>query len=101
MNKGAETATYMSELERRGLYDRRNPAGPLPTSLRPKLNELLKREGIDDVASERTFRALSGGRGEMTAETVEEAYGGKDALDYYSFVELIGKENVEWPRYDR
>ena len=31
MNKGAETRVFMDELEARGLYDRRNPTGPLPT----------------------------------------------------------------------
>ena len=31
----------------RGLYDRRNPAGPLPTSLRPALDALIDAEPLD------------------------------------------------------
>jgi hypothetical protein len=60
MNTGAETRVYMEELERRGLYDKRNPTGPLPTSLRPKLNEQVGQDDIDPVLVERTFAALNG-----------------------------------------
>ena len=102
VNKGAETATYMYELESRGLYDRRNPAGPLPTSLRPRLNDILNREGIDPVAAEVVFRALSGGRDLLTDEALRETFGeGRESLDYYGFVGLVGESRISWPRYGR
>mmetsp|Transcript_53847 Transcript_53847/g.161119 ORF Transcript_53847/g.161119 Transcript_53847/m.161119 type:complete len:102 (-) Transcript_53847:281-586(-) len=101
MNKGAETALYMDELEERRLYDRRNPTGPLPTSLRPKINALLEREGFNDVAVDRVFSALSGGMERITLESLKEAYRGEDALDYYGFIKLVGNENIYWPRKDR
>eukprot|EP00978_Attheya_sp_CCMP212_P028752 scaffold100242_cov31-Attheya_sp.AAC.1 len=59
VNKGAETRVYMEELERRGMYDPRNPTGPLPTSLRPKLNQALNQEKMDPQAASLIFRALS------------------------------------------
>ena len=43
VNKGAETRLYMEQLEAAGLYDPRNPMGPLPTSLRPASNPRLQR----------------------------------------------------------
>ena len=44
VNKGAETRHYyMEQLEAAGLYDPRNPMGPLPTSLRPASNPRLQR----------------------------------------------------------
>uniref|UniRef100_A0A7S4VSS7 SAP domain-containing protein n=1 Tax=Ditylum brightwellii TaxID=49249 RepID=A0A7S4VSS7_9STRA len=98
MNKGAETAMYMNELEKRG-YDRRNPTGPLPTSLRPKLNEELKREGIDPRALDKVFYSFSGNQEELTSEQLENAFRGSDFLDYYSFIELIGKNEIVWPSY--
>jgi len=99
MNKGAETKVYMDELERRGLYDRRNPTGPLPTSLRPKLNQQLGNEDIDPVVVDRAFAALNGGQqGDLTAERLQETFRGEDALDYYSFLDLIGKESIVWPQ---
>jgi hypothetical protein len=98
MNKGAETRVYMDELERRGLYDKRNPTGPLPTSLRPKLNQQLGQEGVDPVVVERVFKAINGGSGgDLTVERLKEAFQGQDALDYYSFLDLIGKESIVWP----
>ena len=99
MNKGAETKVYMDELERRGLYDRRNPTGPLPTSLRPKLNQQLEKENIDQYVVERAFVALNGGnKGDLTVEHLQETFRGHDALDYYSFLDLIGKDSVVWPQ---
>jgi len=102
MNKGAETALYMSELERLGLYDRRNPAGPLPTALRPKLNSALDTEGIDPEASAVVFDALAGINEDMekdkrlTPKKLDKIYESEVALDYYSFLDLIGKRNVFW-----
>lgn len=98
MNKGAETRVYMEELERRGLYDKRNPTGPLPTSLRPTLNQQLGKEDVDPIVVERVFQALNGGKeGDLTVERLKEAFQGQDALDYYSFLDLIGKESLVWP----
>ena len=70
MNKGAETRVYMEELERRGLYDRRNPTGPLPTSLRPQLNAALQREGVNARTTDRIFDALGGTNGRLEAEQI-------------------------------
>ena len=83
INKNAETAVYMSELEQRRLYNRNDPTGPLPTSLRPVLDAQLSREPISPEASKLAFRAL------------------RDAptLDWFSFLERIGAEQVVWPRY--
>ena len=67
MNKSAETGVFMGELERRGMYDPRNPTGPLPTSLRPRLNAAIGAEPIDPTASRLVFRALAGAEaGEAT-----------------------------------
>ena len=83
INKNAETAVYMRELEQRRLYNRNDPTGPLPTSLRPALDAQLSRESINPEASKIAFRAL------------------RDAptLDWFSFLERIGAEQVVWPRY--
>ena len=83
INKNAETAVYMRELEQRRLYDSHDPTGPLPTSLRPALDAQLSREPISPEASKLAFRAL------------------RDAptLDWFSFLERIGAEQVVWPRY--
>mmetsp|Transcript_37101 Transcript_37101/g.54547 ORF Transcript_37101/g.54547 Transcript_37101/m.54547 type:complete len:208 (-) Transcript_37101:303-926(-) len=99
MNKGAETAIYMNELESRGLFDRRNPTGPLPTSLRPKLNAELDREGVDPETSSVVFKVLAGGKNELTSAQLDEAFNGKDVLDYYEFLELIGSDGIRWPKY--
>ena len=84
INKNAETAVYMRELEQRRLYNRNDPTGPLPTSLRPALDAQLSREPISPEASKLAFRALRG-----DAPT----------LDWFSFLERIGAEQVVWPRY--
>lgn len=103
MNKSAETAVFMAELERRRLYDRRNPTGPLPTSLRPVLNAQIGEEDVDPLAVRACFRALRGdGDGRLTAErlaqTFRKASGGEDVLDYYSFLELVKQATrVFWP----
>ena len=84
INKNAETAVYMRELEQRRLYNRNDPTGPLPTSLRPALDAQLSRESINPEASKLAFRAL------QNAPT---------PLDWFSFLERIGAEQVVWPRY--
>ena len=101
INKGAETAYYMDELEARGLYDRRNPTGPLPTSLRPKLNAILNGEGIDDNASRVLFGALAGdfAAEQLTKEGLSRSFGGESVIDYYGFLDLVGNSNINWPRY--
>ena len=83
INKNAETAVYMRELEQRRLYNKNDPTGPLPTSLRPALDAQLSRESINPEASKLAFRAL------QNAPT----------LDWFSFLERIGAEQVIWPRY--
>ena len=102
VNKGAETYIYMDELESRHLYDRRNPTGPLPTSLRPKLNKLLKEEGIDENAINFVWGILSGGEGmKLTEDRIDEVLkidgGNGEYMDYYSFLEFLGAENIRWP----
>ncbi|EEC43510.1 predicted protein [Phaeodactylum tricornutum CCAP 1055/1] len=96
MNKGAETSVYMEELEVKGLYDRRNPTGPLPTSLRSKLNVLLQEENLDPNVVNIYFAALST-RKELTAADIDALFLRKAALDYYDFIQLVGASNVVWP----
>lgn len=100
MNKGAETRVYMEELEKRGLYDKRNPTGPLPTSLRPKLNQELETEELDPVVVQQVYAALNGGDkgADLTIQRLQQAFQGQDALDYYSFLDLIGKGYIIWPQ---
>ena len=83
INKNAETAVYMRELEQRRLYNKNDPTGPLPTSLRPALDAQLSRESINPEASKLAFRAL------QNAAT---------PLDWFSFLERIDAD-VVWPRY--
>jgi len=91
MNKGAETRVFMEELEARRLYDPRNPAGPLPTSLRPALNQKLQAEGIlDQRAIDGAYEALFGERSHLG--------GGSEYLDYYEFLKLFGPNSITWPR---
>lgn len=104
MNKGAETYIYMDQLESRHLYNRRNPTGPLPTSLRPKLNKQLKDEGFDEYAINFVWRLLSGGDGtKLTGDRIDEILkttgtgGNGEYMDYYSFLEFLGTENIRWP----
>ena len=97
------TNEAMSELQRQRLYDARNPASPLPTSLRPQLNTALEAEGVDEPACRLAFRALGGGGGgQLTRARLEltfrEATGG-GPLDYYTFQALVGRETrVVWPQ---
>jgi hypothetical protein len=95
MNKGAETKVYMDLLEERGLYDRRNPAGPLPTSLRPRLNSQLQKEGVNEDVAHKVYELMGGRNDKLQAEQIAENFGG--GMDYYIFLELIGKESVVWP----
>jgi hypothetical protein len=69
--------------EQRRLYVSHDPTGPLPTSLRPALDAQLSREPISPEASRLAFQAL------------------RDAptLDWFSFLERIGAEQIVWPRY--
>ena len=100
MNKGAETRVYMDLLEERGLYDRRNPTGPLPSSLRPTLNKQLQQEGIDSATTHRVFEAMGGKNGQLQSKLLRKSLletPTGDDLDYYGFLDLIGKETVIWP----
>ena len=95
MNKGAETYLFMSELESRKLYDPRNPASPLPTSLRPALNKQLQNEGIlDDRAIELAYRGLLAGSDRTASEEA-----GAEFMDYYDFLKEIGPNAISWPKY--
>ena len=99
MNKGAETMVFMKELEQRGLYDKQNPVGPLPTSLRPQLNKLLQREGVDPNSSKRIFEALGGVNGVLDMEILRDRLSSKP-MNYYDFIELIGNDvKISWPSY--
>lgn len=101
MNKGAETRVYMEELESRNLYDKRNPTGPLPTSLRPKLNQQIQNEGIDTQTIDFIWNALiTNGKtssNELTAKQIEEIFHGQNEIDYYDFLKIIGTESIMWP----
>mmetsp|Transcript_28187 Transcript_28187/g.39655 ORF Transcript_28187/g.39655 Transcript_28187/m.39655 type:complete len:230 (+) Transcript_28187:179-868(+) len=99
MNKGAETYVFMDELEKRGLYDRRNPTGPLPTSLRPQLNLELNREGIDPKTIDVIFQAFANSGEKLTGTSLDESFHGKETLDYYEFLDLIGSDKIYWPSY--
>jgi hypothetical protein len=108
MNKGAETRVLMEELEARGLYDPRNPVGPLPTSLRPALNQKLQAEGIlDPRAIDRAYEALlrSGRAGSSpTTEILGSGEGKGDGetitgfIDYYEFLKMFGPNSISWPK---
>ena len=95
MNKGAETRVYMEELERRGLYNPRNPTGPLPSSLRPQLNQVLQREGIDERVSARIFAILSSADDQLKEEQLQRIL--QKNMDYYGFLDLIGADSISWP----
>ena len=97
MNKGAETRVFMEELEDKGLYDKRNPTGPLPTSLRSQLNQMLQAEGLDPKTTQRIFQDMGGSNGQLQGDQLIEILGEDGALDFYEFLELLGKENVKWP----
>ena len=110
VNKSAETSVFMAELERRELYDRRNPTGPLPTSLRSALDKQVQADGVDAAAARKCFRALLGGDVEpgalLTAErlerTIRVATGGERALDYYSFQTLVTEQSrIVWTVAER
>lgn len=96
VNKNAETAIYNIELEARGLYDPRNPAGPLPTSLRPALDASVQREPIDSAAEALVFRAFGGGAGGLESRALDAL---PDPLDWYSFLGLLPTGAVFWPQY--
>ena len=105
MNKGAETMVFMQELESRGLYDPRNPTGPLPSSLRPSLNKVLQSEGvIDPRAIDRTYEVLFGsGAGRQEGILLEGSSQDKETLatgflDYYEFLKLFGPNSISWPK---
>ena len=95
MNKGAETRIYMEELQAAGLYDPRNPTGPLPTSLRPKLNALIQNKPLSEDVLDRVYSVMTGGTGKITREDIDDLTK-SGPLDYYSFLELIGPDRVTW-----
>jgi hypothetical protein len=111
INKGAETSIYMQQLQSAGLYDPRNPTGPLPSSLRPNLNEVLQKQGLSAATVDRVYYILldKGGKSTdnkmMTIETIDRLFqtvipeGGSEssAWDYYDFVRLLGgADSVSW-----
>ena len=98
MNKGAETRVFMEQLEDRGLYHKHNPAGPLPTSLRPQLNAILQSEGTDHKTVEKIFKALGGNGGFLKKDVLRGTFSSK-AIDYYDFIDMVGKDTVSWPNY--
>ncbi|CAB9520682.1 expressed unknown protein [Seminavis robusta] len=99
MNKGAETRVYMEELEGRGLYDRRNPTGPLPSSLRPAMNRAIQAEGLDKRAVDLVFRSFSSGSrdGTLSTEQIDRIFQGRDEMDYYDYLKIVGTDSVRWP----
>ena len=98
MNKGAETRIFMDQLESRGLYDRRNPTGPLPTSLRPQLNQLLQKEPLDPATVDRVYESFVNDGSSTQDLTFDRAKSLlQDGMDYYGFLELVGKTSISWP----
>ena len=109
MNKSVETRLYMQLLQKEGLYDPRNPAGPLPSSLRPQLNALLQQqqqqEGLkSSTVIERVYRMLlssdrsTTGR-ELSKDQLDRFFTetvGRDTLDYYDFLRLLGPNTVSY-----
>jgi hypothetical protein len=95
MNKGAETSVYMDELEQRSLFDKRNPTGPLPTSLRPDLNRLLQEEGISRAAIDLLYERLSATK-DFPQSSAEALFRGQDAIDWYDFLDVLGKNSISW-----
>jgi hypothetical protein len=90
----------MDQLERKGLYNPHNPTGPLPTNLRPKLNELLQNEPIEPNTIHRVFCALGGGVEQNESNVIDiEGLRGvfQTPMDYYGFLDVLGKESVVWP----
>lgn len=100
MNKGAETRVYMDQLETRGLFDRRNPTGPLPTSLRPNLNRALQDEGISTTAIDLLFERISNTKDPHYQSSAEALFRGQDAIDWYDFLDVLGKSSVLWEETD-
>ena len=102
MNKGVETRLYMDELEARGLLDRRNPTGPLPTSLRPALNRLLQSQGVSEAAMDLLWRRLETSTVNQKDVLSGEAllFQSKDAIDWYDFLEFMGRTSVTWDERD-
>ena len=100
MNKGAETRLYMDELQAAGLYDARNPTGPLPTSLRPQLNTILQKQGLQTETVDRVYSLIlqnSKGKEDITKSKLDAflAQNG-GVLDYYDFIRLLGPDTVSW-----
>ena len=95
MNNGVETALYMDEIERRGIHNWRDPMGPLPIYLWPKINDEIGRENVDPGTVDTVFRALTGGDFELMELQLERLYDGQESLDYYSFWEIIGNDNIQ------
>jgi hypothetical protein len=107
MNKGAETRVFMEELEYRGLYNPRNPTGPLPTSLRPSLNKALQNEGIlDSRAIDITYNAFTTNTNTITNNKDDGDNNGDnnnnnnngEYVDYYNFLKMIGTDSISWPK---
>ena len=102
MNKGAETRVFMEELEDRGLYNPRNPTGPLPTSLRPALNKVLQKEGIlDSRAIDITYNAFTAAANTNTnaiTNSKEDGDNNGEYVDYYTFLKMIGTDSISWPK---
>ncbi|MGK3743338.1 MAG: hypothetical protein ACI90V_010194 [Bacillariaceae sp.] len=107
MNKGAETRVFMDELEYRGLYNPRNPTGPLPTSLRPALNKELQNEGIlDPRAIDITYNAFKTTNANTNNNKKDDGDNNGDNnnnnngeyVDYYNFLKMIGTDSISWPK---
>lgn len=106
MNKGVETRIYNQLLERYQLYNPHNPASPLPTSLRPQLDDILQSQDVDaytiDAIYDRLVRSdtttsAAGASRTLTREQLDQLlFSKQDALDFYEFVDLLGVDNISW-----
>jgi hypothetical protein len=101
MNKSAETRVFMSLLEQEGLYNPRDPTGPLPMSLRPQLNHKLEQQGIDREATKRVFNALQkevgGGLASPLSIDALLQQLEQQPLDFNRFLDLLGTSSICWP----
>ena len=116
-NKGVETRLYLHLLEEYHLgYDAHNPAaGPLPSNLRPRLNDVVQRQPLNPVVVQRTWDLLSSSsrddtlrlnlppnpdvrstRGVVTADSLTNAL--RDGpWDYYDFLQrYVPESSISW-----
>jgi hypothetical protein len=113
MNKGVEARIYNQLLERNHLYNPHNPTSPLPSSLRPQLNQILQQQGIDPNTVDAIYRRFLGTDRKATTTTSSSTtttlstsltreqldktlFAQQEELDFYEFLEFLGVDNISW-----